>query len=398
MPRGKDFWNPYRMVPIRKDFDPDSRRRPPATHERFTGLSGVLHCTLENLTLLFVADHDDGGRFCDRLVDGATRLVIPGSSLKGACRSLAELIGGGCFSTNVAGDKDRYYILPDKYKACHKAHSLCITCRLFGMRERESDAHVHQGQVNISDALIREPQEAWDTQKCEILLMGPKPQHKAFYLTPTTNKFDVLSRKMYFHQPRRQDSVPEIPPNLRSKNEDKIRTIYPLRPGHHFDFQVSFTNLQGDELELLVYALALSNYEPDPITVTIEDGGSRLSGPMCHKIGHGKPLGMGSCAITINSMCYLPPPHRRLAVPPEAAPTTLSGDELRAEIRRLTRQFVHDLSPTMQHLRKMMVWDDSDDREFHYPDFFWFRTKDDKDDQGKYKPHPLNAQTPLKGI
>lgn len=394
MPRGEAFWNPYRLVPIRTDFDPDERRRPPATHERFTGLTGVLHCTLENLGLLFVADHKDQGQFCDRLVDGARRLVIPGSSLKGACRSLAELVGGGCFSTNPIGDKDRYRgVLPNPYKACTNARSLCITCRLFGMMERDSDARVHQGQVIISDALIREPQEACTNQACDILLMGPKPSHKAFYRTPTTKAFDVLARKMYFHQPRQRDSVPEIPPYLRKKNIDNVRTIYPLRPSHHFDFRVTFTNLREDELEILVYVLALNNYEPDPVSVAIEEGGPQLTGCMCHKIGHGKPLGMGSCALTIDSLCYLPPPHRRLASPPQAPPATLRGEILKDEIRRLTRQFVHDPSPTMQHLRKIMVWDESDDRKFHYPEFFWFRDPNDYK-----KPHPKNSQTPLKVI
>ncbi|MEW6296067.1 MAG: RAMP superfamily CRISPR-associated protein [Candidatus Diapherotrites archaeon] len=401
MPQGESFWNPYRLVPVRLTTRDYPKRQAPNTHERFTGKNGILHCTLENLTLLFIPDHHNNSQFCHRKMEDGERLIIPGSSLKGMLRSLAELVGGGCFSTCPDERKKQkkgvplYCLkLPQEYKPCQEARNLCVTCRIFGMMEREEQSRVHQGQVNISDAVIKEPLDTWQTQECQALLEGPKPTHTAFYTTPTTGKADGLARKMYFHQPRGRHSVLEVPPDIPQKHKDKIRTINALKPGHKFDFQVSFANLQEEELGLLVYVLALENSEQDQRTKKIGDEGPTLHGPMRHKLGLGKPLGMGSCAITVNRLSYLSPAHRRLESSQAIVPTQYEGAALTTEIRRLTREFVVDNSVTMQHLRKMMVWDESDPRDFRYPRFLWFKIKE----QDAFKSHPEHGHLPLKKI
>ncbi|MBW1987360.1 MAG: hypothetical protein JRI50_09095 [Deltaproteobacteria bacterium] len=351
MPQGEAFWNPYRMVPIRQNIT----RSSPVTDEKFTGRSGIIYCTLENLTLLFVGkNRKDNTRFLTR----AGRAVIPGSSLKGALRSLAEIAGGGCWVTNPR-------------EGCNSVQQLCITCRMFGMLERGPRARVHKGKISIGDALIREANPA--IQQVEILLTTPSTKHTPFYLTPTTGNFDGLCRKLYFHQPHRRHSVPEIPQSIRQSMHPHIQRLYALAPGQHFDFTINFSNLTEEELTLLIYVLALE----DNVVVNIGDGPNRLTlrGPLRHKIGYGKPLGMGSCHITINRLVYHSEPHTRFASLQATGETDYEGEALQTVISRLTKNIVQDNSLTMQHLRKMLVWDENDPRVFHYPDHHWFQTE-----------------------
>lgn len=365
MPQGEQFWNPYRMVPIRQGVS----RSTPMMDERFRGQSGRIHCHLENLTPLFVGKRRiSPTQFLLR--DG--KCVVPGSSLKGALRSLAEIIGGGCFSTNARGRGDRYFkILDDSYKACDDNRQLCITCRMFGMMGRGPSASVLKGKVNLGDALMTANNV--NKAKFEVVLMNHGARHTQFYETPGTGRFDGLCRKMYFHQAKRTHSVPSIPGNIRKMMQGNIQQIEALLPGHQFDFEVQFTSLNSSELELLIYVLALE----DNIQTTIKQGQGELhlQGPMRHKIGFAKPLGMGSCRISIRRIEYLCSPLTRFSSLREPVKSVLEGADLMQEIEHLTRSYARDMSPTMIQLRKMMVWDETDSRTFEYPDYAWFKNQ-----------------------
>ncbi len=360
MPKDEKYWNPYRLIPVREEIE----KRPPITHEKFKGKCGAIHCTLKNLTPLFVGmNRNNNQQFLTRKGEE----VIPGSSLKGMLRSLAEIVGGGCNITDPGGKYNK------KYAACNKAHSLCITCRIFGMMERGKGARIHTGNINISDALVNMHDAFLRDEKpkpktFKVLLSNSGTRHEPFYRSPHTGKLDGKSRKFYFHQPKRKESVPMLPENLQQRAQE----IRGLPPGYQFDFEIQFSNLKQDELELIIYALALEEY----VEVKLETENITLKGPMRHKIGHAKPLGMGSCEININQLIYYPPPSVRLATLQETDTIVYKGDELKDEIAKLTRNIVGDSSVTMTQLRKMMVWDENDTREFKYPDFNWFRDKD----------------------
>jgi len=359
MPDGETFWNPYRLVPIRKEV----ARATPLTDERFSGRSGILHCQLENLTPLFVGKNRG---YPSRFLTRGDQPIIPGSSLKGALRSLAEIVGGGCFSTNTRGRAQR--LLDDTYRACNNNRKLCITCRMFGMLGRDRSAGVFKGKVCIGDALMEG--EAKGTKQFEIILMNHDIRHSQFYTTPGTGNLDAQCRKMYFHQPQRLDSILSIQDNIRRLMYDKIQRIEALLPGHIFTFQVQFSNLTKDELELLAYVISLE--EDVHVTIQWQDGELKLKGPMLHKIGYAKPLGMGSCRISITRIEYLPAPQDNFRSLHRPTGTLLENAILHAEIQRLTAPYTHDKSPTMCQLRKMMVWDTDDSRDFHYPEYDWF--------------------------
>jgi CRISPR/Cas system CSM-associated protein Csm3 (group 7 of RAMP superfamily) len=297
------------------------------------------------------------------------RHVIPGSSFKGMLRSLSEIIGGGCHVTDPRGQYSK------SLAACHNAQKLCIACRMFGMMERGSHAKVHMGNVSIGDALIRE--EKPQPLTLQVLLSSCGTRHEPFYRTPKTGRLDGKSRKFYFHQPQRTESVPNIPENLQSRAQN----INALKPGHHFDFEVHFTNLNKEEIELLIYTLVLEENSQ----VEIGEEKVKLNGPLRHKIGHGKPLGLGSCHITINKIVYLTDSKQRFASLQQSSDTVFEGESLKNEISGLTRRYAGDNSEVMQQLRKMLIWDESDTRNFGYPDYYWFK-------------NPVNSQKILKHI
>jgi CRISPR/Cas system CSM-associated protein Csm3 (group 7 of RAMP superfamily) len=356
MPQDEPFWNPYRLIPIRSEIV----REKPVTDEKFRGISGFICCTLENLTPLFI-----GGKRSDKqeFLTSQGKRIIPGSSLKGMLRSLAEVVGGGCFITQRHRNNGARY--DRTYDACKRIDSLCLACRMFGMMERGTKARVHRGKISIGDGVMEN--EKPKAKKFDIYLSNSGTRHVPFYLSPDSGQLDGKARKFYFHQPARKDSVPAIPANIRERQQ--ITGIPALKPGHTFSFTLQFSNLVQEELELLVYCLALEPY----VEVTIQAVELRLKGPLRHKIGYAKPLGLGSCHISITRFTYLDDPKMRFASLRQKGETILQGEALEKEIAQLTQKMTNDRSPTMQHLRKMLVWDESDPRVFRYPDYNWFK-------------------------
>lgn len=96
-------------------------------------------------------------------------------------------------------------------------------------------------------------------------------------------------------------------------------------------------------------------------------------GPLRHKIGNAKPLGMGSCHIRIERWELLPDARRRFTSLQTNHIRQLEGEALKTEIGRWIQGYVTDRSETMDRFRKMMIWDEADTRIFSYPTFEWFR-------------------------
>lgn len=364
MPQGEKYWNPYRLIPVRDKVE----RKTPLTDERFHGKSGIVQCTLENLTPLFIGAQSHGVLHPPLLRNG--KRVIPGSSFKGMLRSLAEIVGGGCFV--ISNDRGTGKIpkspIPQDMGACSRVNRLCIACRMFGAMERVSNARVHKGKVSIGDGLVQE--ERLQTKSLQVLLANNGVRHEPFYRSQQSDALDGKSRKLYFHQPKRLDSMRPIESSIR----DRAWDIDAMLPGHHFDFDVQFNNLTDHEFSLLLYILNLE----DQLEVVIGDEKIKLSGPMRHKIGNAKPLGMGSCHIKVNRLTILAPPAERFRSMSVESDQVLEGDALHQEIERRIQPYVADTSPTMQALRKMMVWDENDPREFHYPGYPWFQSSGNK--------------------
>lgn len=110
---------------------------------------------------------------------------------------------------------------------------------------------------------------------------GHHPDNKvmlAHYGTPP-DETQLRGHKLYWHK----GESPDIEASSKERtHESQLTRIMPLKPGVKFRFKVHFDNLRPEELGALLWALVLPG----------ESGKTYR-----HKIGMGKPLGMGAVAI-----------------------------------------------------------------------------------------------------
>lgn len=119
-------------------------------------------------------------------------------------------------------------------------------------------------------------------QDAQVGQNGHNPDNKAmlaYYGTPP-EETQIRGFKMYWHKGEK----PDIEANAVERQHPKQLTqIKPVQTGVRFRFKVHFENLRPEELGLLWWALALPG---------------EANKQYRHKLGMGKPLGMGSVAVT----------------------------------------------------------------------------------------------------
>lgn len=91
---------------------------------------------------------------------------------------------------------------------------------------------------------------------------------------------EIRGHKLYWH--KGNAPIPET--SNKDVNESQLTRIRPVKAGVRFRFRVHFENLRACELGALAWAL----------TLPPGAAGQRY----CHKLGMGKPLGMGAASIT----------------------------------------------------------------------------------------------------
>ncbi len=89
----------------------------------------------------------------------------------------------------------------------------------------------------------------------------------------------IRGRKYYWHQ-----NIPQAPAATGTPSKRNI-AIRPLKKGNTFTFKVFFNDLTDEELQKLIWVL--------------EIGGSKNH---AHKLGMGKPVGLGSVRITVENV------------------------------------------------------------------------------------------------
>jgi CRISPR-associated protein (TIGR03986 family) len=177
---------------------------------------------------------------------------------------------------------------------------------IFGWAE-EPDAPVEgqrAGRIFFSDARYMAAKEGvwlkpYPTAITLHTLAGPKPTTFQHYLVQDAGaghdpdvkkslayygsdpeKTQIRGFKLYWHK----GSGPDIEATFKEReHENQLTRIIPIKPGVRFSFKIHFENLREEELGALWWALTLPG----------EDG--RI---YRHKVGMGKPLGMGAVAIT----------------------------------------------------------------------------------------------------
>jgi hypothetical protein len=223
------------------------------------------------------------------------------------------------------------------------------------------------GKVSFSDAQTENGRYRYSSQMILQPLMEPKPRHTAFYQP----ECKVAGRKFYFHHAGL--------PKTAAQATGFTKTIIPLegldadnQPQTVFEFDITFTSLTDAEYSLLTFALTLT-----------ED--------MRHKIGGGRPLGLGTAKIEVIRLHELDPEQRyrglgeRTADAPAAR--ILTGDELQHQLQTYIAPIVSTPSPSLRDLQRIWKYPPATDAsgnpiDYKYPDQKWFRE---------------NPQTPIAG-
>lgn len=328
--------NPYDFVKI--DWENPPERHAPIRHEKFCGLSGGIYGKIIAETPIFIPQRrtENPKRF---IRNENQKHIIPGSSIKGDIRSLVETVGNGCFllfDGKYGRGANYENKIPNKFESCSEPNRLCIACRMFGTIQ---GSDVLKGKVFFNDAVATEVKE--HDPIYTVVLMGPKPRHEAFYLD--ANKQYIAGRKFYFHHIT----------GIKTLNRDTGYNQYikPLDTGSTFDFSVKFANLEEKELKTLLYALVL---EPD----------------MRHKLGYAKPSGLGSVRIVLTKIRLIDYVNRYTQ--DNKGITEYQGTELKDYIDSQIQEFVKIKSKTLNDLRRIWRWDETDKTKYKYPRQSWF--------------------------
>jgi CRISPR/Cas system CSM-associated protein Csm3 (group 7 of RAMP superfamily) len=357
--------NPYDFARIDPNTPPARRR--PIWHHRLTGqgtqrlYAGQIEVDILAETPMFVSDPrtvpNDPTRPAQSIKNQQGEYIIPGSSLKGMLRNVVETLGNGCFTLfdglYERGRVDYRGKIPPGFEHCGTNGDLCIACRMFGML-KERARGVFMGKINIDDACAY-PDEVYMYEPIYTILLGePKPHHQDFYLD-VKNQY-IAGRKFYFHHSPDQGPLVERGP--RRGGNMTNRYIQPLDKDTRFQVRIDFTNLEADEFAALLLA------------ITLEE-------KMRHKIGFGKPMGLGSVHLIPTRLTLVDYANRYTSMGEGRGQSVLEGDEL----DRFVKMHIADFSRTklartaMTDLRRIWAWPPDPDVEYYYPSKRdWFDT------------------------
>ena len=186
------------------------------------------------------------------------RYLIPGSSLKGAVRSIVEAITRSCI--RITQGKHRPYI-PQGYGGCMSVDDLCIACRLFGAQD-------YQGHVSFEDAVA---------PKGSLVLLGTP-----LLWTPARGGRGLPPRYLQGNQARGRKFYRHARP------PSGVDPRACIKSGAELPLRIHFLNLSEAELGILLTALGQHPDHRFPI-----------------KLGGGKPVGLGSVQIILNRVTLL---------------------------------------------------------------------------------------------
>jgi cold shock CspA family protein len=283
--------NPYNFVPL--SGKPKRSEYPGLDKFKNGAYSGLLKCELEVVSPLISVDHQtvQKHRCNNKALDKYTFIkdtqgvpIIPGSSLKGMIRSVYEAITNSCLhfaatkgtvkkGRNKSIDYEYSELSEFSHEKCNNTNNLCPACRLFGV---SLDEELHcQGRISFSDARI--VKGGLEVRTCILKdLMAPNPYHFVVYGKDGLPGKEIAGRKFYYHHGE-QPSF-SIVEKKAGKFSKAIAEYAPK--GSKFAFQVCIEGLAIEEVKHVIKAMEL------------EDG-------LGHKIGLGKPIGLGSCKINI---------------------------------------------------------------------------------------------------
>ena len=354
---------------MRIDWSKPPERHKPIWHNRLFNqggqrlYSGQLELDIYLETPCFIADPNtastDPRKPSEFYRNAHGAYTIPGSSLKGLLRSLTETLGNGCmilFDGEYEGHKVNYrQKLPVTFQKCNNINELCITCRTFGTMNRNT---IFLGKINISDAEVNADKVYEYEPIYTKPLMTPRPHHDSFYLDEEQQ--NIAGRKYFFHHSPTQELLTT---NGYSYMAGKAanRYIRPLDRDTQFHCRIDFTNLESDKFAALLLA------------ITLED-------EMRHKIGYGKPLGLGTIQISPTKLTLIDYATRYNGQG-DNGKTIQEGNDVWPAIYDYTNNFLQKpfVQAAMDDLRYIWGWPVDDRVHYDYPRKDWF----DREGRGK---------------
>jgi len=335
------FHNPYHFVPVSKTIAPGgvplpkgeqrdetfSRSLAHRSHDRYSPGSrcGRIICRLTTQSPLVVGATQTKGRNGAGSVDQFTfgdEPAIPASTLRGLISSVAEAASNSALrvlearwnnaetaycpgqTAKVSGNAVEQFarISPDLLPlGKHQQKNILTIAELvFGFVEERANsdqegdpALAFASRLRFAHAL---PSVEVRREGRLVLkeLSGPKPPRATFYFQPGDSGGSITSklpgandapkgRKFYLpHDPARPAAVnrPDWKAQNQTPTHDRQLGVDAIASGTVFWFHLDFDNLDEAELNLLCYAL-----DPTP--------------SYRHRLGLGKPLGLGLCKIEV---------------------------------------------------------------------------------------------------
>jgi len=334
------FVNPYTFIPLEKEpirSKYDINRRHQGKNK---SLTGWIECKLTTKTPLFIPNITKDQTFNEALgwnsdvkshdfysytdlskekniLSSYQMPIIPGSEIRGMIRQAFETVTNSCLSSI---DKEKYLYKHTsrigKYSPCTELSSSCPACQLFGF---VSNIDSLGSRLRFTDAtvILEKDRPLKDLYFEPVILpelSSPKPSSTEFYLVKPeginrdgfwnydyaikyrvknnqTVKYSetrihgykaiIRGRKYYWHHSRI-----EKPPAIENKSSSKRNTgIRALKRDISFSFRVFFQNITEKELNQLCWVLEIGNEKKH-----------------YHKLGRGKPLGLGSVIIKITNV------------------------------------------------------------------------------------------------
>ena len=189
------------------------------------------------------------------------------------------------------------------YAPCADTDALCPGCALFGTVKGKGTS----GRVRFTDAEAAQYESLGN--KTLPILSGPKPSAYEFYLekpkstyetsigfwnydfcsleetkcSPDGTKQTIKKFRVYTPQPRGRKFYWHSAPRTENERSNQNATLEAMKGT--FKGSVYFDRITRAQLEELAFVLTLGENTP--------------ASPRLHKIGHGKPVGYGSCKITL---------------------------------------------------------------------------------------------------
>lgn len=353
------FHNPYTFIPAspepgpgeieighdrRPDQWPDAKCHPHLSHAWFAPntLSGRIVCRLTLEGPMACGNNQDASDKQNqtprvlhlfqlsgsRQTSGMPEFAIAGSSLRGLISSMAEAASNSTFRvlhntelSFIPGRKANRINLGKKWDYFRKFNknliplskgdtrsTLTLAEQLFGFVEQSTESQDEKdpewraftlaGRVKFSNALSNGVVVQQKEQVSKILDSPKKSGYASFYFQNDNGTGDFIprkdlkpakhepkGRKIYLHHPESSNENPawvSLDPNEQAHEKARVA---PLSKGE-FWFHLDFDNLTDLELNLLCYAI-------------------RPSEAFRHKIGMGKPLGMGRVRLDPVALCMV---------------------------------------------------------------------------------------------